>query len=58
MHKEDEELLTRIQREQDKHGLELNAKIDEQAFHKVVKQLIDEPPASKQKKKRKRTRHK
>jgi hypothetical protein len=52
MLKEDEELLKRLQKERDEHGLVLENNVDERGFHKVLKRLIDEPPAPKMKKRR------
>jgi hypothetical protein len=54
MHKEDEELLARVKQEQDKRGLVLEGNADERDFHKVMQRLIEESPAPKRKKKRKR----
>jgi hypothetical protein len=49
MHKEDEELLARLKREQEKRGLVLEENIDEGGFRKVIQRLIEEPPAPKRK---------
>jgi hypothetical protein len=54
MHKEDEELLARVKQEQEKRGLVLAENVDERGFHKVIQRLIEEPPAPKARKRRKR----
>lgn len=49
MNQEDEEFLARIQKEQDEHGLELKESVDRGGFDKIMKRLIEEPPAPKRK---------
>jgi len=52
----DDKMLARLKHEQDKHGLVLGENTDEDTFHKVVKRLIDEPPAPKQKRRARRAK--
>ncbi len=47
MTKEDEEFLARAKTEQEERGLFLEENVDEGVFRKVVKRLIEEPPAPK-----------
>jgi hypothetical protein len=54
MRKEDEKVLQRIKQEQDKHGLVLEENVDEDTFHKVMQRLIEEPPAPKKKRGKRR----
>jgi hypothetical protein len=53
MHKEDEELLTRVAKQAEtEDGLVLDETRDPSPFHKVIKRLIETPPAPKQQGKR------
>jgi len=45
MHKEDEELLARATKEAANEGLEIDENRDPSLFHKVVRRLIETPPA-------------
>jgi hypothetical protein len=54
MRTEDEKLLARVKTEQDKRGLVLEENVDEGGFHKVMQRLIEEPPAPKKKRGKRR----
>jgi hypothetical protein len=44
--------LARVMHEQDKYGLELKESVNADGFDKIMKRLIQEPPAPKQKRRK------
>jgi hypothetical protein len=49
MHEEDEEFLGRVRKEEDEGRLDLKKNVDASGFDKIMKRLIEEPPAPKAK---------
>jgi hypothetical protein len=54
--REDEQLIARLQKEAEREGLEFDDTRDPGVFHKVVKRLIETPPAPKQQRRKGRAR--
>lgn len=52
MHKDDEGFLERVRKEEEEGRLELRDNVNAGGFDKIMKRLIEEPPAPKQKRKK------